>query len=217
MTSLHVGAVLERPPGPKYAAALSFAELAFPGAVPKLGTLAKWRSQLPEGFVVSLVAPYGARVTEKGAFRMTPDLEEAVGWLRDARSATGARFVVAPTGSEMSTSQRDRDRFAAWCEAVGGQIVWAPGGIWEIEDAAELAEELGIHCAFDPLQDDPVDGDLVYCRLRAIGQRQRFSEGLLYEILATIVTLEPEMAYVSLESKQSFREATQLRRLAAGE
>lgn len=211
------GATLERPPGRKYVEALRFAELTFPSSRPKRATLQRWRKSLPAELEVALVAPRATRISALGAFRFDEELEKNIAWLVGALSATDAHLVI-PTGTEMSTSTRDRERFAAWLARIprrpGRHVIWAPTGIWESELARPFAEELGVICAFDPLEDDVPAGPIGYARLQALGGRQRFGEGLLSEVLDALDEAEHEKTYVAIQSERSFREAKMLQLLA---
>lgn len=211
------GATLERPPGRKYVEALRFAELTFPSSRPKRATLQRWRKSLPAELEVALVAPRATRISTLGAFRFDEELEKNIAWLVGALSATDAHLVI-PTGTELSTSTRDRERFAAWLARIPRRpdrhVIWAPTGIWESELARPFAEELGVICAFDPLEDDVPAGPIGYARLQALGGRQRFGEGLLSEVLDALDEADHEKTYVAIQSERSFREAKMLQLLA---
>ncbi|MCB9620820.1 MAG: hypothetical protein H6724_15385 [Sandaracinus sp.] len=213
------GATLERPPGRKYVDALRFAELTFPSSLPKRGTLARWRATLPPEMEVALVAPRATRISTLGAFRFDEALEKSLAWYVSALEATDAHAVI-PTGAELSTSTRDRERFATWLAKLprreGRHLVWAPSGIWEAELAQPFAAELGVICAFDPLQDDVPEGPVGYARLQALGGRQRFGEGLLSEVLDALDEGDLDKTYVAIESARSFQEAKMLQALAGG-
>lgn len=217
MTTLHVGATVERPPGPKYSAALGFAELTFPSSWPRRSTLAKWRKTAGD-LECAVVAPRGATHGDRGPFRWDPGLEERFAWYVDALDALDAHAVI-PTGSEISTGSRDRERLADFLARIprreGRHIVWAPQGLWTLDLAQPFAADLEVLCAFDPLEDDPPPGPVAYARLKAVGGRQRFSEGLLYEIVEALQEAGYDQAYVALESPRSFQEAVRLQQLAA--
>jgi hypothetical protein len=219
MTSLYAGATLDRAPGPKYLDALAFAELAPAEPLPRPSTIASWRASLRPGFVASLVVPGSARRSAKGAFRFDDAMRAALEWTREAADVLGARFVVVPTGSELSTGQRDRDLLAAWIETFAPpperRIVWHPSGLWDRELALPLAEKLGVALAFDPLESEPGEGDEpVYARMRAMGLRSKFSETLLLEALDCVLSTAPDEAFVAIESPRSFKEAVRLAELA---
>ncbi len=220
MTVLHAGALLDRAPGPKYAGALDFAEIAPGEPLPKRATLERWREQIPaEGFATSFVVPPAARRSDRGALRFDDAMRSAFEWAREAADALGARFVVLPTGSELTTGQRDRDLLAAWIEAFalpqGRELVWHPTGLWDWELARPVADKLGCVLAFDPLETDPPAGDrLLYARLKAIGARSRFSETILLDLLDALQGSDADDAFVAIDSPRSFKEAARLAELA---
>jgi len=216
---LYVGANLERPPGRKYVEALPFAELSFPGSLPKTKTLARWRQSVPESFRVALVVPPAAIGPRRSPLRPTDEANEALGWLEDAVNTLDADVVV-PTGSGLTTSKRDRDRLAAFIERLprreGRHVVWAPRGLWEAELAHPTAEDLGVLCAFDPLEDPAPEGPALYARVAAIGARRRLGEGVRFELLDALMDAAPQQAFVALESARSFDAAVALQQLALG-
>ena len=218
MTQLYVGALLERPPGPKYLEALPFAELSFPGSLPSSKVVTRFKESLPEGFRVALVAPTAARGL-RGGLELDERGKEALLWLREAATTLHADIVV-PTAGGLTTSGRDRERLRAYFEAlpdIEGRIkVWAPRGLWENELAYPMARELGVVCAHDPLTDEPFEGTITYGRIEAIGARQRFGEGLLYDALEALLAGEPDVAFAAIESPRSFNEAVALQQLARG-
>jgi uncharacterized protein YecE (DUF72 family) len=221
MTLIYAGAVIDRAPGPKYVESLPFAEIAPAEPLPRPSTLAKWRGAMPEGFVTSFVVPAAARRSARGAFRFDDAMKTAFEWARESAEVLSARFVVVPTGRELTTGQRDRDLLATWMEAFGApdgrEIVWHPSGLWDPEIAIPFAEKLGVILAFDPLETEAPDGPLVYARLRAIGLRSRFSETLLLEALDTVLSSGADEAFIAVESPRSFREASRLVALARDE
>ncbi|MFW5925954.1 MAG: hypothetical protein ACOC9O_03805 [Myxococcota bacterium] len=218
MVTIHAGATLERPPGTKYQAALHFAELSLPAPLPRAATLGRWRADLGEDVEVALVAPRPTMVSPQGPLHLDDDLGEAVAWLLDAADALAARALVFATGPEITTGRRDRDRLARYFEQIprepGRLLVWAPGGLWEPELAIPQAEALGVLYGFDPLESPPPPGPVAYGRLRAAGGRQRYGEGVLLDVLDRLVSAAVPEAYVAIESPRSFREASNLQRLA---
>jgi hypothetical protein len=218
MTLIHAGALIDRAPGPKYLAALHFAEIAPAEPLPRAATLEKWREVLPDGFACSFVVPPAARNSERGAFRFDDAMTAAFDWSVRAADALGARFVVLPTGSEITTGQRDRDLLAAWIERFGSKperrIVWHPTGLWDREIAAPFARKLGVILGFDPLGDEPPAEPVLYARLRAIGMRSRFDETMLLDVLDALQSSDADEAWVAIDSVRSFKEAARLAELA---
>lgn len=209
------GAQVERPPGKKYASALRFAEIRPPLPVPRAGTLQRWREGLADDFELALEAPMGAFRGDLGELRIDEGLKDRVVWLREALGALRAFALVVRTSAEVTPSKRDRDRLAACLDLVrvdGVQLVWEARGMWEPDEFAARAVELGTVPAFDPLLTPaPLVGPFQYARVRTVGQRARISEGLLYDIDQALAG--SERAYVAIESGQSFRRATELQAL----
>jgi uncharacterized protein YecE (DUF72 family) len=219
MTELITGCALSRPPGPKYARELGFAEIGLRPPLPRPPTLRRWRCQLPGEFVFALNAPRSAIASRLGPFRFDDDLQEGLQWTVQAARALDATAVVIRTPVDFTTSRRDRDRFAAFAERLpreqGRLWVWAPGGLWDPDSAYPLAEKLGMACAFDPLTDPVPAGEVLYGRLIGLGTRRRFSETALREIAATVSLPEVRRAYITFDAEGSLRSAVSLRKTAS--
>ncbi len=217
---LFVGALLERPPRPKYFAQLRFAELAPTYPLPKLKTLSRWRDGLPEGSEVGLRAPLQAWNPPDGPLRAGPQLDEGLGWLRDAIDALDASLLVVATGAAVTTGARDRkllgDYFARLPRRDDLTIVWLPAGLWEPPAVQAMSRSLGVVGGVD-LIDDPVPSvPIIYGTLLAEGLRRSFSQAQLLEVRDTLNDSAPERAYVTIESPQALREARLLHALAEG-
>jgi len=218
---LRAGARLERLPGPKYLADLSFCELVLESPLPRSATLARWRDALPRPVDVGLVAPPPTLVGPARPLELVPDLEDAMEWLADAVAALGARWLVLPTPMAVSPEPRHRDRLSRYVARLreeltdGVTFVWDPSGPWEPEDAAAFGDQLGALVAEDPLQHPPVGpADQRYLRLPAMGARPRFSEALFEDLLDRLEDAGTGCARAAIASPRSFREAVMLQRLA---
>lgn len=217
---LLAGALLERPPGPKYTTELDFAELAPQEPLPKPSTLTKWRKDLPEGFELGLRAPESTWNTPDGPLRAGAGLDEGVSWLAEASDALGASLLVVATGATVTTGARDRDRLRAYFSRLprrdGLTIVWRPSGLWEPESVQSMARSLGITGGFDAI-DDPAPRDgIVYGSLLAEGLRRSFSHAQLLDVIDKLGASEAERAYVTIDSPHAYREARLLQALYEG-
>jgi uncharacterized protein YecE (DUF72 family) len=210
---IHVGASLDRPPGPKYSAALSFAELRFPSSRPKPKTLERWRESIGAEFAVSIMAPRACTEGTSGAFKLDEALERELDWLGQAARATRARALVIPTHRGISTGQRDRDRLGRYFDALRARseacaLVWQPGGLWDLDLAAPQASKFGVTLAVDPLDAEIIpEAPLVYLRLVAVGARSRISPGMSLEVVERLRELSASEAFVVIQSERSVREA----------
>ena len=213
---IHVGAVLQRPPARRYVDALRFAELSPTAPLPRPTTLRRWRASLPEDFVVALRVPPEAIFTARGPLRLGDEgLDEALRWVGEAADALQAALLVVPTGAAVRTGQRDRRRLADYFERLretGRTVVWAPDGLWRADLACREAERLGVVAAVDPFEDPVPPGGVAYLRLKALGARPRFSEGMLLDLADALEQTSDTECFAVFESPRAFREA---RRLAA--
>ncbi|MGB5810622.1 MAG: DUF72 domain-containing protein [Polyangiales bacterium] len=214
------GAVLERPPGPKYVSALRYAELALADPLPKASTLARWRKELPDGFELALRTPERAWMSAEGALRPGAELTQGLKWLANAVDALQPRLVVLPTQATITTGARDRDRLRAYMEQLraieGTKIVWRPRGLWEPDAVQRMANTLGVIGGFDGIDDPVPSSSTIYVSLQAEGMRRSFSHAQLLDLLDKITATDPDAAFVSIESAQSVREAQLLQGLVVG-
>lgn len=218
---LLAGALLERPPGPKYVSALRYAELAPIPPLPKPTTLARWRRELPPGFQLGLRAPEACWRSPEGPLRLSDELKRGLGWLAEAADALEASVVVIATGAAVTTGKRDRERlreyFACVPRAEGRVVVWRPTGLWEPESRQGMADSLSVVGGFDAIDDPAPLADVLYAFLRAEGLRRSFSHAQLLEVLDKLEDSGASRAFVSIESDQSFREAQLLQSLSEGQ
>ena len=217
---LLAGALLERPPGPKYTSELRFAELAPQSPLPKPGTLAKWRQKLPKGFELALRAPDSCWQSPTGPLRPTNELDAGLKWLSEAADALQASIIVVATGPAVTTGARDRERlreyFGRFPRAEGRFIAWKPTGLWEPETVQAMASVLSVVGGFDAIDDPVPDANVLYSSLLAEGFRRSFSHALLLEVLDKLQSSGASRAFVTIESGQSFREARLLQALSEG-
>jgi uncharacterized protein YecE (DUF72 family) len=218
---LHIGALIDRAPGRKYVSALRFAELAPRLPLPRSGTLASMRKDLPDDFVLALRAPRSAVVSPRGPLRDAPELESGLAWLHAAADALRARAVVIHTPSELTPGARSKDLLRAYAERLprvpDRNYVWVAQGAWEAEEAQALCRELGLVRGFDPLetQETTSAGEVVYATLRALGHRAGFSYSALSDAVGRVLAHAPSEAFISVDADRSFDIAKRLKGLAA--
>lgn len=217
---LLAGASVERPPGPKYTAELRFAEIAPTSPLPKAGTLARWRKQLPPGFELALRVPEPCWHPPEGPLRPGGSLDSGLAWLSDALDALEATILVVHTDAAVTTGARDRQRLRDYFDRLPRSpdrtIVWRPRGLWEPDLVKPMATALSVTAGFDAL-DDPVPRDeLVYGSLLAEGLRRTFSHAQLLDVLDKLDHSGAARAFIAVDSPQSFREARLLQALSEG-
>ena len=214
---LLAGALLERPPGPKYTAELGFAELSLAAPLPKARTLEKWRAELPADFELALRVPTSCWHGSAGPLREGDELDAGLSWLSTALGLLRPSLVVLATTSEVTTGARDRDRLRHYVARLprldGTRIAWRPSGLWEPESVRRLAASLGVLPGFDPIDDPTPDGDVVYGSLFAEGLRRSFSHAALLDVVDNISVSAARAAYITIDSPQAFREARLLQSL----
>ena len=218
---IFVGAVLERIPGPKYAAALSFAELVLRAPLPRSPTLRRQRAEHAADVALALRAPRSAISSQRGPFRFDDGLEAGLAWLLSAADALDARAVVLPTPADFTPGARDRELFAVYLARLPRpekrHWVWEPSGAWERDDAERLSNELGLVLSFDPLVDPRPAGAVSYARLQALGIRRSFSQAALEQALAVLRGDGGDTgdAFVAIDAPRSLQHALAMQQLIA--
>jgi uncharacterized protein YecE (DUF72 family) len=132
--------------------------------LPALKKLKTWARNAPEGFAFCLALPTAAFEPS------TADsaLEYALGI---AEVLTPAWWVLRTPASVRPTSQSKR-HLANLIARLGGsvRVAWEPGGVWDDAGALRAAKELGVHLVRDGSRQELPEADVVYTRLRALGE-----------------------------------------------
>jgi hypothetical protein len=143
-------------------------------------------------------------------------MERAMGWLDEAADAVDARWIVLPTGADVTTGQRDRDLLRAFFEKLRKndrrRFAWAPSGIWEPVLAAKEAAVLGVTPVIDPLEARFTTAR-AYGRVRGIGARTRLSEGMMLELVDRMRDPDLDEVYVVIDSSRAVEDALRLRQI----
>jgi uncharacterized protein YecE (DUF72 family) len=218
VTRLHIGARTQRGSGTPLAGSVaSYAKrfdllevTAGAPASPNAATMRRWRRAVAPHFDFSVVAgPNLSRLKAGEA------LEQELAAARDAIDALQALCFVLPTPAEVTPSPLWRDRLRKVLDRLprdATHVIWEPGGVWEIDDAANAARRWEIVLAVDAARDPVPDGPIAYVRLRALGETRSFGPSALERVLRAIGVRRD--AYIVLETPSAKAEAKRLRQLA---
>jgi len=216
----------------RYWRSLSFVETDTGKGLPKLETLAAWRSDIPHGGEAALQSlrtithgpedrgfPASARKLPKnrqqlcGSFRESLEVHEAWMATKASAEALGAKIVVFETPPSFQPgSDRLRDMYRFFKGIARGKltIVWHPKGAEWASLGDKVAAELGLIRAFDPLrQPPPRKGAFLYMRpfIARMGV-------LGVDNMATIASASADVpTFVALSHRSSFRDAERLKDL----
>ena len=210
---VHVGQAALTGKLERYAKVFDFLEVRAAPELPSLSRLRRMRSEAPEGFSFSLVAP--PKLVELAASEPDPNLVEVT---RAAASALAARFVLLRTPFSVAPSARSRSRLARLVEVLGGSatdVAWEPRGVWTDEDSESAASELGVVLVRDLAEYDAPDGPVVYTRLLALGRNARIGAGIIERVTERIEGAAE--AYVIAEGRGAVGLAKQLRNIEVSE
>jgi uncharacterized protein YecE (DUF72 family) len=210
---LHVGRAALEGEISRYALRFDLLEVGYePDRLPKPATLRRWAESVPEGFVFSVVLPASATLLDG-----TSDAPTLSRFL-EAADTLAARWLVVRTPTSARPSARTRRRLEELVSSLpraDRRIAWDPRGLWEDEDAAKVAAELGLHLARDVTRSEPAPGDVVYARLRALGGARRVSGGSIEQAIDHLAGRQE--AHVVIEGIGAARAARMLRSALADE
>jgi uncharacterized protein YecE (DUF72 family) len=174
--------------------------------------LRRWRKQVPPHFDFAVVG-------STAMMKLKPDAEvtKEIDDLKQVAAALEARIFVLPTPPEVTPAVVWRDRLKKVLDQLPLDVslaVWQPSGVWELDDAAGLANKLGIVLAVDAAREPVPEGPVAYVRLRALGETRSFGASALERVVGSIG--ERRDAYVILDTDNALKEGKTLRRIAQG-
>jgi uncharacterized protein YecE (DUF72 family) len=158
----------------RYARAFDLLEVsAEPGRHPRRPGLLEWRKSAGEHFVFSVVVPAGLAGLDPG-----PDVKGSLAQTKIVAEALEARWWLLRTPVTVTPTARSKRLLEALIKDLATDaerlVAWEPRGVWGDEEAARVAEELGVHLVRDLAREDRLDDDaIVYTRLRALGEGAR--------------------------------------------
>jgi uncharacterized protein YecE (DUF72 family) len=208
---LHVGQSTLRGEIGRYAERFNLLELrAEPGKLPRAARLRKWLAEVPEGFVFSVVLPQ--RV---GELAQSPEAQALLTQALATAEVLRAGWIVVQTPASVTPTKRSRDRLAALVEQLprdARRVAWEPRGVWQDEEAERVSSDLGIHLVRDVSRSPAPSGDVVYSRMRGLGDASRVRVSAV-ERLAERLAGTSE-SFVVIEGEGAVRGAALLRQLA---
>jgi hypothetical protein len=160
----------------KYASSFNLLELrADTGRLPRGAVLRRWREEVHDKFVFSLLLS-----REIGRFVGDHDamLNESV----LAAQALKAQWMVLQTDPTVGPSQRSQQRLAALFSRLtdtGRRLAWEPHGVWQDDEATAFAQKFGVHCVRDIGRGEPTSEKVIYSRMPGLGTSARLSAGTL--------------------------------------
>jgi uncharacterized protein YecE (DUF72 family) len=157
----------------RYARAFDLVEISGErGRHPRRPGLLAWRKAAGDEFVFSVVVPAALAALEAGAERT-----ELLNHARMVADALGATWWLLRTPAAVAPSARSMRELKALVGELRTEtrrVAWEPRGVWGDDGAPRAAEELGVHLVRDLAREDLLtDDDVVYTRLRALGEGAR--------------------------------------------
>jgi uncharacterized protein YecE (DUF72 family) len=206
----------------------------------KASALKRWRKDTPAGRGYSVLASLRIthRPTRELAKKLRPPLSAdertAAGHFADTDVVRGgladtlvaveqldAEAVVFRTPAAFTPTVAHREAMARFFRdevtadlRTRATLVWDPEGVWEDAEAYELATELGLVLARDPLAPEPPEiwGNVAYFRLTGLGQaRRKFSDDQLEQLAYALEGME--RAWVVFGNPDKYRDARRFKAL----
>jgi uncharacterized protein YecE (DUF72 family) len=197
---LHIGRSALRGDIARYATHFSMVELRVEqGSLPRSATLKEWAKKVSSEFVFSLVVPRSLVALDR--------IEHAeLALVNRVSVALGARWLVLRTPATVMPGARSRRKLAELVtklEPGERRIAWEPQGVWDPDEAEELAATLNVTLVRDLSRDEAPAGPVVYTRLRALGTGSRLTSGTAERLVDELASCEE--AYVVTESDGAIR------------
>ncbi len=171
---------------------------------PKLETALKWREEAGDDFEFCLKAwqlithPPSSPTYRKAGITIPWENKECYGWFKPTREvmeawhrteeiarALKAKIIVFQCPPSFRESQESIDNMTKFFQAIGKEFLfaWEPRGGWSDAQIEALCKELDlIHCV-DPLEREPLYGEVRYFRLHGgPGYAHSYSEEELKQI-----------------------------------
>jgi len=133
--------------------------------------LGRWRERVPPAFAFSVVLPRVVCELAPGA-----ELDRALRRSLEAARYLQASCLLLATPPSVRPTKRNRGRLAALRErlpADGHVVAWQATGVWEQEEAMEVAATTGWLPVFDAAEEPLAPGPVVYTRISALGRAGR--------------------------------------------
>jgi uncharacterized protein YecE (DUF72 family) len=178
--------------------------------VPSVATLRRWRKAVPPHFAFTVIGSPAL-----ASLRPGEALEQGKAHAKTFADILQARCVLLSTPADVTPSAVWRDRLARVADGFLRDVtslVWEPHGVWEVEDAAVLANRLGVVLAVDAARDPVPHGPVAYVRLRALGETRSFGPSSLERVVQAVGARRD--AFVVLETDGALAECKLFRRIA---
>ncbi len=178
-------------------------ELGVSATLPRPKVLAKYRQERPDLILSLRLHPEVAQVGPAH-----PDVART----QEAVRASGAQFVVIPTGPRFSPSIKRKKPLRALADALRigeTQVCWEPRGVWSSEEAVRWSHATDTLLVRDLTQEEAPPGPVVYTRLLPLGVAAKVTQHAL-ETLADRLQ-DAEQAYVVIQGDGAKRARRELR------
>ncbi|HEX4474864.1 MAG TPA: DUF72 domain-containing protein [Polyangiaceae bacterium] len=182
-----------------------------PAKHPRRAVLTAWRRTAREDFAFSVVVPSSLAALDAGT--ATDELVTHAESVASALSATWWVLRTPATVTPNPRALRGLEALIGRLRTDERRIAWEPRGVWGDEESSRAAKSLGVHLVRDLSRQERVDDDdVVYCRLRALGEGTRIGAGAAERVAERLESASA--AYVVVEGSGAATVRRVLREMA---
>lgn len=154
-------------------------------ALPGMGTVRRWKREAPDGFVFAMLAP---REIGQEGFREGKVVETALNTLSEVGKELDSSIAVFVSPPELVQNRANKAAVKSFLQAVRkkfDKVVWEAPTTWDADGAADLALEVKVIPARDPLAHGMLDAPVAYYRLPGpAGHKSRYEDPAIEKLAA---------------------------------
>lgn len=154
-------------------------------ALPGMGTVRRWKREAPQGFVFAMLAP---REIGQEGFREGKVVETALKTLLEVGKELEASIAVFVSPPELAQNRANKAAVKDFLQSVRkkfDRIVWEAPTTWDADDAAQLALDVKVIPARDPLTHGMLEAPVAYYRLPGpAGHKSRYEDPAIEKLAA---------------------------------
>ncbi len=178
-----------------------------PKAPLRMQTLRRWRKAVPPTFVFTVVLP-----PELAQLRPYDGSDVALENCLETARILESPVIVVPTPPSVTPTAANRKRLADLVAKLPMDVVrvaWEPAGLWEQDEAQLLAHKIGVLLVRDAAREPLPPGQVVYTRLRGLGEASRLSSVRAGKIARSLHSCRD--AYIVVETDSPMKASKMLR------
>jgi len=161
-------------------------------------TLRRWRKSVPPSFVFSVVLPNV--VTE---LRPSAAADRALQQTLEIATILESPVMLISHPVSVTPTAANRKRLEELVQRIPHDVVrlaWEPPGLWEEEEARNVASRLGLVLVRDAAREPLAPGSVAYTRLRGLGDSRRLSQTRIDKTIERLQAFREAFVIVETDS-----------------